>query len=114
MEDNVLYQVGNKIGATLAKIWDSWSDDKHISWVEAGGVVLSGGSLVINIFSNFAELKSVVVDGIDSDELEQLEAGLLNGYDLHDNEDEAVQEAIVSKAILLIKSVISFFTKDSD
>jgi len=109
-EENVLYVVGKKIGSLLSTIWESWNDDKKISWIEIGGVALSGGALLINVFGNFQELKAVLGDGVDSDELDILKAGLLEGYDLDDDETEETQELIINKAVSVVRSIVDFFT----
>ena len=63
-------------------------------------------------FGNFADLKAAFSDGIDAEEVQEIKAGLLEGYDLSDDTTEAAQEYIVEKAITVIEAIVNFFDKD--
>ena len=104
-EENILYTAGKEIGETISALQRA-AEDKKIKlgeWLEIGK---EGGELAITIIKNFGALKEAVENGISEEENESLIAGLKDGYDIADDDLEALFEVIAENVV----SIVSYVT----
>jgi hypothetical protein len=103
-EENILYTAGKEIGETISALQRA-TDDKKIKfgeWLEIGK---EGGELAITIIKNFGALKDVVDGGISADENDELIAGLREGYNIDNDEQELLLEEIAAAVVSIVASL---------
>jgi type III secretion system FlhB-like substrate exporter len=103
-EENILYTAGKEIGETISALQRA-TDDKKIKfgeWLEIGK---EGGELAITIIKNFGALKDAVENGISAEENEELISGLKEGYDIADEEAEALFEAVAESVVSIVSNI---------
>jgi len=89
--ESALYKAGEKIGKFVAKTQDAL-EDKHIStteWVGIGGAL---GSAALSIVQNREELGADLADGMNDQEMANIKAGFVSGYDIEDDTLESTVE----------------------
>jgi type III secretion system FlhB-like substrate exporter len=103
-ENSIIYAAGKEIGETISALQRA-TEDKKIKfgeWLEIGK---EGGELAITIIKNFGALKDAVENGISAEENEELISGLKEGYDIADEEAEALFEAVAESVVSIVSNI---------
>jgi hypothetical protein len=112
MENSVMKTVGREAGEAAAAIQNALAD-KKISLVEGIDIAKEFGTLGFVAITRRSELKTVFSDGVQQDELEDIRAGFVEGYDVADDVSEEKVEGIFNGVMKTLEGIVSMFDDKS-